>query len=461
MKKNNKGFVLLETLIVATFVLGTLIFLYIQFSNVKRNYEISFRYNTVPNLYNLKTLTNYLNNNGYNEIYDNYLGEENGYLDITSCVVAGGGSLCDTILQNMNVKKAIFIGNDITDLQNYLKKSSYDKNLFDQEFRSFILSMETKSINTKNRIVVEFNDNTFATVSIGSLVEPEPVEVCNVETGTIYTFDEAKINEFSVPCTGRYKLELWGASGATTSYGTNPGAGKGGYATGTAKLRKGTVYVVVGGQGVSTGAYASASGYNGGGTAPIPGGGATHIAKITGTLAEIGESNKSKVIIVAGGGGGTGSSGYANTAGAGGAGGGISGLAGADSITSAASCIGGGGGTQTAGGAAGSGTGPYEDYTTPHAGSFGQGGDAGGWNGPGGGGGYYGGGSGFLKTHNFGSTGFGPGCGSGGGGGSSYIGGVSNGQTIAGSASMPTHDGTSTMTGNTGNGYAKITYLGN
>jgi len=24
---------------------------------------------------------------------------------------------------------------------------------------------------------------------------------------------------------------------------------------------------------------------------------------------------------------------------------------------------------------------------------------------------------------------------------------------------MPTHDGTSTMTGNTGNGYAKITYL--
>jgi hypothetical protein len=31
---------------------------------------------------------------------------------------------------------------------------------------------------------------------------------------------------------------------------------------------------------------------------------------------------------------------------------------------------------------------------------------------------------------------------------------------IAGNASMPTHDGTSTMTGNDGNGYAKITYLG-
>lgn len=30
----------------------------------------------------------------------------------------------------------------------------------------------------------------------------------------------------------------------------------------------------------------------------------------------------------------------------------------------------------------------------------------------------------------------------------------------AGNQAMPTHDGMSTMTGNTGNGYAKITYLG-
>ena len=35
-----------------------------------------------------------------------------------------------------------------------------------------------------------------------------------------------------------------------------------------------------------------------------------------------------------------------------------------------------------------------------------------------------------------------------------------NTSMIYGSDSMPTHDGTSTMTGNTGNGYAKITFLG-
>ena len=31
---------------------------------------------------------------------------------------------------------------------------------------------------------------------------------------------------------------------------------------------------------------------------------------------------------------------------------------------------------------------------------------------------------------------------------------------IAGNASMPTHGGQGTMTGNSGNGYAKITYIG-
>lgn len=37
---------------------------------------------------------------------------------------------------------------------------------------------------------------------------------------------------------------------------------------------------------------------------------------------------------------------------------------------------------------------------------------------------------------------------------------LTDAETIAGNASIPTHDGTSTMTGNTGNGYVKITYLG-
>ncbi len=36
---------------------------------------------------------------------------------------------------------------------------------------------------------------------------------------------------------------------------------------------------------------------------------------------------------------------------------------------------------------------------------------------------------------------------------------LKNAETVSGNASMPTQDNSSTMTGNTGNGYARITWL--
>lgn len=46
----------------------------------------------------------------------------------------------------------------------------------------------------------------------------------------------------------------------------------------------------------------------------------------------------------------------------------------------------------------------------------------------------------------------------GGGGGSGYVGGVTNGQTIAGNQSFPAPGG-GTETGHSGNGYARITLV--
>ena len=65
------------------------------------------------------------------------------------------------------------------------------------------------------------------------------------------------------------------------------------------------LYVVCGGTGTNGG---GTGGYNGGGNAGSyygngTGGGATHVAKTSGTLKEL-ESNKSAIFIVAGGGGG-------------------------------------------------------------------------------------------------------------------------------------------------------------
>ncbi len=271
---------------------------------------------------------------------------------------------------------------------------------------------------------------------------------------------------YRIPETGTYKFELWGAQGGTASSGSDAG-GKGGYSTGTLNLTAGDVlYVTVGGRG-GTGS----GGYNGGGSGGTSaygghgggGGGATHV---TTTLIDTGELKKynnatSSVLIVAAGGGGAS---LANSWP--GAGGGLTGGNGGNSWPGGASTT--TGGTQAAsGGAYGSHwygwVADSSRYDT--RGGFGYGGTGGSFckvnedyqtypypeNG-GGGGGYYGGGGGNSFEQSYGD---------GGGGGSSYIGGVTNGETIAGNASMPTHDGTSTMTGNSGNGYAKITLISN
>ena len=217
---------------------------------------------------------------------------------------------------------------------------------------------------------------------------------------------------FTVPFTGTYTIECWGASSFVNNdndYSEVKGAYAGGYVRGNIVLSTGDkLYVYVGEHGISSneqrfnGGGASAS--KGGTYGPTGGGGTDVRLKKGATWAE-NESLCSR-IIVAGGGGGI--SGSANCAGSSG---GLEGYQGRDNPWDN-NC--GKGGTQTSGGAIG------ERYSTAplgNAGQFGYGGagtasiNTGG--GGGGGGGWYGGaGAGGASNGAFG-----------GGGGSSYISG--------------------------------------
>ena len=182
---------------------------------------------------------------------------------------------------------------------------------------------------------------------------------------------------FTVPETGTYQLEVWGASGGSLG-GT---AGNGGYATAKLTLTyNSTIYVVVGSAGNSYN-----GGYNGGGNggestgvegsqSGAGGGGATHIATATGTLETL-RTQQSSILIVAGGGGGTGVEGI------GGVGGGTTGGNGYDTYNDDYNDFCGAGGTQSAAGCTNS--------TTVGCGTFGRGGDmslySGGYGGGGGG----------------------------------------------------------------------------
>ena len=265
---------------------------------------------------------------------------------------------------------------------------------------------------------------------------------------------------YTTPYAGKYEFKCWGANGgngystyfytgaemsyrmATATEQSNGSCysygGKGGYTYGTlSSLTKNiTFYICVGGGGTSTRTARTnlhpaadlirsiSGGYNGGGNGAEyekssnefchyagGGGGATHIATVTGLLKNL---TKVQTLMVAGGGGGGGGHQQQET---GGHAGGLAGSAGTAPGTYAQNIGGGGvahGGTQNQGGGWTNGAGvSYDMSSEATAGIYGKGGDhiTNALHGGGGGGaGYYGGAGAYWNA---------------GGGGSSYINGHS------------------------------------
>jgi hypothetical protein len=246
------------------------------------------------------------------------------------------------------------------------------------------------------------------------------------------TFDyTGNVQMYTVPVTGTYKLEVWGAQGGN-------GGGYGGYSYGNIYEEKGSViYVCIGSAGSNNSArIGGAGGYNGGGhggnayptytTAGAGGGGgATHMSTTNRGILQTYVSYQSEIIIVAGGGGGLGW-------GPGGTGGGLSGgkSGGWNDGTGNTSSGNSYGGTQSGGYAFGLGQDGRSSVEVINADDVGNGGGGGGW---------YGG-------YSYQSTGR---CSNdSGGGGSGYLGA----SLISGTT------GTSNG-GRIGNGYARITFV--
>ena len=167
MKKDNKGFLLAESLIVSTFILTVLILLYIQFSNLVTNYKNSYSYNNVESIYNLSSMSNYLLENHI--IVNDFLNENKPYVLISkngNCNVEIGitDNFCDEISKNMNAKTIIYTASDLTDIKNYVLNTE-DKDI-GPKFRNFISRVETKTIQNKGRLFAEFNNETYATIAL-------------------------------------------------------------------------------------------------------------------------------------------------------------------------------------------------------------------------------------------------------------------------------------------------------
>ncbi len=137
---------------------------------------------------------------------------------------------------------------------------------------------------------------------------------------TIFDFDyTGAVQTFTVPFSGTYKLETWGAQGGY-AYTEEATGGYGGYSSGDIFLKaRNIIYLSIGGKG-DNGIYWNKSylyngGYNGGGNAMSDGattwGGGGGATSIQNTIIDDGqlknyEDNKDSILIVSGGGGGAG-----------------------------------------------------------------------------------------------------------------------------------------------------------
>ena len=156
MKKiYNEGFVLLETLIVTVFISSVLLFLFIQFNTLNKNYEESYDYNSVEKIYALNNISNYILNdwNFYQKIESN----TDDYINITDC----------SMFSNVDFCKKIYSYEDIDTI--FVTKNTFDKNAFldyDDDIRKFIQKISPIG-NEKYRLIAKFNSGEFATVRFG------------------------------------------------------------------------------------------------------------------------------------------------------------------------------------------------------------------------------------------------------------------------------------------------------
>ena len=263
------------------------------------------------------------------------------------------------------------------------------------------------------------NGTTFSTTISGTW-KAGNVYTYQLSKSVVYNFDyTGNVQTFTVPYTGTYKLEVWGAQGGSGGYG--------GYSYGNIKLNQNAIlYIYIGGYEVFKtfkSVYGAYNTYNGGGIGDAAGGGATHISTTNRGELKNYAPYQDEVIIVAGGGGGL------EWAGKGGDGGGQTGSNGSSTGSVSAT-----GGSQISGGVS---TAYLNETATIVNGSFGQGGY--GYNsntdyGAGGGGGWYG------------------------GGGTSYSGAGGGGSGHLGSSLV---SGTTGMRNGirSGDGYARITFI--
>lgn len=138
MKKNNKGFMLAEVFIVSSFVLGVLVYMFIQTNSIMRNFNRSFSYNTVSGLYITNEVAKYIKKN-----------DTNNYCTGVNIIDYKDNNTWNNLKKSSNINTVI-IGN-----LNDIKANATSNTEISPKAQDFIKFLEEKD---KCVIIIEFNN---------------------------------------------------------------------------------------------------------------------------------------------------------------------------------------------------------------------------------------------------------------------------------------------------------------
>lgn len=172
-KKNQKGFALAETLIVSTVVAGILVYLFVQFSALKRSYNNSFNYNSVDDLYAIEDVFDYIDNlssetrtniiSGINsQDYIEIVKKDNEYTDNLEEEQVVDDEYGFNLLNALDIKALIITKEDISSID-------FDSDNIKQGMKTFMSKIKNTD-GGNYRLIAQFENNTYSTMVI-------PVEV--------------------------------------------------------------------------------------------------------------------------------------------------------------------------------------------------------------------------------------------------------------------------------------------
>lgn len=160
-KSNQKGFMLAEAFIVSTFVLGVLVFMFVQIKSIINGFDKSFTYNTVSNIYKTEEIGKYIKANDYSNIIS--IVDINQYLilDDSSNYLPGNTSW-HNLKENAKVKTIIISKENAEEL----KKTTNTDEKISNKLRNFIKYLKVDNSTSQYRIIIEFTDDTFGSIKL-------------------------------------------------------------------------------------------------------------------------------------------------------------------------------------------------------------------------------------------------------------------------------------------------------